>query len=492
MGESGWRAAGSTASNLLADVYFIEFEPVSGYSPPPSRTAQVFGGLNTEISAGYLLAQGPPGGVLRPFPVPPANINDLTNYPFGYDGQLQSDVGFGSGVAVQSNVVLTAAHLVFDDQTLSYVSQAYWYPQQESGVYQPQPIPARGWYMLSSYAAERTNDLTSGLVGVDQSTPQSRNQDVAALYFLPLAAAGGFGGYLPSDATPNPWLTGASLKMLAGYPVDGSVFGDASIVPGQMYQTDPQPYPLSVSTDPLANQQVYTASWFLSYPGNSGGPLYVQYNGHYYPAAVYLGTLYNGVLPSASAVRAIDSDVVNLINLAQSQGDSGTNNTGGGVITIIPNAAVSAAHPGYIQWRLEPPAALRAGAAWRLAGDANFSGATNYTRAVLTTNAVSVEFKSIPGWYSPGGQPVSVAPDQINDYSAFYTVTNPVLTANSQGLALTGTTDTTYRIESRTSLTAGNWQPVSTNTITSSGLNPVLPPASPNQPATFYRAVWLP
>ena len=48
----------------------------------------------------------------------------LTDYPFGFNGQLETDVGYGSGVAVQTNVVLTAAHMVFNDQTLSYVSQA--------------------------------------------------------------------------------------------------------------------------------------------------------------------------------------------------------------------------------------------------------------------------------------------------------------------------------------------------------------------------------
>src|SRR5476651_2292845 len=135
--------------------------------------------------------------------------------------------------------------------------------------------------------------------------------------------------------------------MLAGYPVDGSLFGDASIVPGMMYQTDPQPYALSLATDPVTNQQVYVAPWFLSYPGNSGGPVYVQFNGYYYPAGVYLGTLFNGSQPYASAVRAIDSAVVNLITKAGTLGDGGTNNAGGGVITIIPNQAINAANPGY-------------------------------------------------------------------------------------------------------------------------------------------------
>ena len=80
---------------------------------------------------------------------------------------------------------------------------------------------------------------------------------------------------------------------------------------------------------PGQQQQVYEAPWFLSYPGNSGGPLYVQLNGYYYPAAVYLGTRFSGAQPVSSLVRAIDSNVVNLITLAASQGDSGTNNTGG-------------------------------------------------------------------------------------------------------------------------------------------------------------------
>ena len=228
-------------------------------------------------------------------------------------------MGYGSGVAVQTNVVLTAAHLVFNDQTLSYVSQVYWRFRQEAGVFSPQPQAARGWYVLSGYAAQRTNDVLGGL-GPDQSSPQSRNLDVAALYFPSPVAGGGYGGYLPSDTVPNSWLTGTSQKMLVGYPVDGSLFGDASIVPGVMYQAGPQPYPLSLATDPVANQQVYLAPWFLSYPGNSGGPLYVQFNGYYYPAGVYLGTLYNGVVPYASLVRGIDSNVVNLITWAQALG----------------------------------------------------------------------------------------------------------------------------------------------------------------------------
>src|SRR5208283_2690979 len=118
--------------------------------------------------------------------------------------------------------------------------------------------------------------------------------------------------------------------------VDGSMFQVPDVLPGQMYEIGPQPYPLGLATDPVDDQQVYTASWFLGYPGDSGGPFYVQLDGYYYPAAVYLGTLFSGTVPYASAVRAIDSTVVNLITNAQALVTSGTNNSGGGVITVTP------------------------------------------------------------------------------------------------------------------------------------------------------------
>jgi hypothetical protein len=276
-----------------------------------------------------------------------------------------------------------------------------------------------------------------------------------------------------------------------GYPVDGSMFGDASIVPGMMYQTDPQPYALSPAADPVANQRVYTAPWFMSYPGNSGGPVYVQFNGYYYPAGVYLGTLFNGAQPFASAIRAIDSDVVNLIIRAGTLGDSGTNNSGGGVITIIPSQAITAANPGYMQWQLAPAAAVGAGAGWRLQGDSSYSSATNYLRAITSTNAVVVQFKPIAGWMLPTNQAVNVLPGQITTYVAYYTPSNSTLMANLAGISITGTTGTVYRLERSSSLTHGSWVPVSTNTITTNGFNFLLPKPNTNAP-TFYRAVWLP
>ncbi len=133
--------ASDYTTNLMSGTYLIEFAgPFSGRASPPTASVQVFSGQPTLISVSYPFAAAPPDGVLLPSPVPANEINDLTDYPFGFNGQIQSDVGYGSGVAVQTNVVLTAAHLVFNDETLGYVSGAYWFLQQESSFLRPKPI----------------------------------------------------------------------------------------------------------------------------------------------------------------------------------------------------------------------------------------------------------------------------------------------------------------------------------------------------------------
>jgi hypothetical protein len=196
-----------------------------------------------------------------------------------------------------------------------------------------------------------------------------------------------------------------------------------NIVSGQMYEIGPQPYPLSQAADPVADQQVYTASWMLSYPGNSGGPFYVELNGYYYPAAVYLGTLFSGVVPYASAVRAIDSNVVNLITLAASLGDSGTNNSGGGVITVVPGAGI-ASNPGVIEVTIAPPAAFTAGGAWKLSTLPATDYSTKNPSALPITSAaqVQLQFKPLSGWNLPASQSLSVGAGSVTKLTGSYTL----------------------------------------------------------------------
>lgn len=142
---AGWQFLGSTnvlpsgyTTNLLSGAYVISFRPVAGFATPPDLSFQIIAGQPAVLQINYPQAQPLPAGFSSlPAPVPLNSFSDETANPFGFNGQLETDVGYGSGVAVQTNVVLTAAHLVFNDQTLTYVSQAYWFVQQETGVSEP-------------------------------------------------------------------------------------------------------------------------------------------------------------------------------------------------------------------------------------------------------------------------------------------------------------------------------------------------------------------
>src|ERR1043166_1314348 len=76
--------------------------------------------------------------------------------------------------------------------------------------------------------------------------------------------------------------------------------------------------------------------------------------------------------------------------------------------------------------------------------------------------------------------------------NVFYKVKPPSMVADrALGIGLSGTTNTTYRIEYRPSLGSGQWLALRTNTLRP-GFNQVLPWPPTNGPAGFYRAVWLP
>jgi hypothetical protein len=284
--------------------------------------------------------------------------------------------------------------------------------------------------------------------------------------------------------------------MLVGYPVDGSLFGQV-VQPGTMYVTPVQPDSRPFT---LVTNQTYATSWFLSYPGNSGGPVYVSvpYSGgsYYFPAAMYVGTLYSQG-SYQSVVRAIDSTVVNLINLAASEGDTGTNNTGGGVITITTGGGSGLL--AWLQVPIGPAGAVAAGAAWRVydGPTTNWSTGPTYTYALTNGQVVTLEFKPIPGWNLPTNNAVQITLGQLTTILATYTPVStppapPVLTFNpASGLGITGTAGATFRLEYRASLVSGQWLPLKTNTL-GPGLNLLLPWPPTNGPAAFYRAVWLP
>ena len=198
-------------SGLLPGVYLVELQPVAGYAAPASTSATVADG-QTNASATYYLADAPVGAQASVI-----GFDALTaagQNPYAYVGQLRSDSGDGTGFVVRKRVVATAAHVVFDDSTLTAATGLQWLFQRERGTYEPVPQVPRGSYIHAGYAAQRTADTTPGV-----SSVAAQNLDVAAVWFYEEdAGRGGFGGFLASDAVDNEWLFSDSVKDARGLP----------------------------------------------------------------------------------------------------------------------------------------------------------------------------------------------------------------------------------------------------------------------------------
>ncbi|HXJ59557.1 MAG TPA: Ig-like domain-containing protein, partial [Verrucomicrobiae bacterium] len=416
--SAGWLPSGATATNLSVGLHVVRFRTVRGWFTPAPVPVEVFEGTSTPpLTNSYLIAEPLPDGVRLPVPLTRQEINDGLSIddpqlPFALCGQLRSEAGYGSGVAVREQVVLTAAHLVFDSFNLTEVEDLNWFFQKNDDGLDSRPLRPRGWHILAGYAAARTNDL---LVNVKpwESSLNSRIRDVAALFFWEPAARKGQSGYLTSDAGTNQWLLSALPKLLVGYPMDAGSTGYGELQPGRMHATRAENYLFSPESS-----QVYRSSGLLSFPGNSGGPLCVRFEHQrdflphytYYPAAIYLGTV-----GGASVVRSIDGEVVSLILSASDSAETGKNSNGG----VFPFGAPGLAglKIGYLQVTLQPPCAVNAGAWWWVEGDTNRF--TNSTVAALEYS-YTIRFAGVPGFAAPAQERVTLVDKRTNSVVARY------------------------------------------------------------------------
>jgi hypothetical protein len=166
----------------------------------------------------------------------------------------------------------------------------------------------------------------------------------------------------------------------------------------------------------------------------------------------------------------------------------------GGVITLVPTQAqADGSQSGYLQATLMPPAAVAAGAGWGIIGQPSFSSNTNFTVLVSAGQSVALAFQSVTGWDVPVSRAVAVPLGGLTNINISYSVEPPVMSAiPGSGFGLTGTTNTTYRIQYSANLANGQWLTLSTNTL-GQGFNKIAPwPPTNHAPATYYRAMWLP
>ena len=396
--DTQWRDTGVTLDGLVPGVYLVECKPVSGRTTPSPMSVPVQDGQTVVATATYYLASVTTG--TQPSVLSFDTVTAGGALPYAYVGQIRSDVGSATGFVVKPRVVATAAHVVFDDGSLSYVTGLQWLFQRDRGTYEPVPQVPRGFYVFEGYATQRTTEGTPGI-----SSPQSQNLDIAAMYFLEDAGRGGYGGYLASDLDNNEYLLSSKLKMLVGYPVDGI----AASRQGRMHAT-----PAANVTFALAFGRTFTTSDIRSAGGNSGGPLCVQAdNGNYYPAAIYLGG------SGQTVVRAIDSAIIDLFSRAEVSGNGGGNSTGGGITQVNTTLSGGAFSAASLKVTIVPAAAVTAGAKWKLGSSTTLWPSGQQTNNLSPAN-YSLGFTAATGFLTPSTASITLTGGNLSTVTRTY------------------------------------------------------------------------
>ena len=398
-----WRDGGDEISRPAGD-YVVIFEDVANQQAPSPRSVRVFAGQRSSISATYSavpnLAGSYPSGIIE---------SQLDDSPYSPNGQIQTEHGFASGIAIRDRVVLTAGHVVFDAETLSFVNRVQWFQQRHRHndiPYEPAPEEPRGWYVFDGYAGEM------GAVAQDPPGATSlatRELDVATLFFFQPDWRGGASGYLAASEAPNTWLTSnQAKKRLIGYPAEGV---GTPISLGRMYATAELTNPFS-RPNPVVAPSVYDISRdvIVGLPGMSGCGLYVETaSGDWYPAAIYLGGT------SSTIVREIDDDVVSLIDRAVLSSLDGEDHTGGGASSQQPRDTFDSFNgSGSLSVSFNIPDGR-----WRLDGDEIWRDG-QHVLAMSATAQVVIEFEPVAGFATPLPKVVAVAPGQENSISVLY------------------------------------------------------------------------
>ena len=399
IGETDWRNSGLVVEGLVPGLYLIESKPVAGRVTPPTTSVTVGDGNFSTLTLTYFASNEQTGS--GPVAVP-ADTSTNEDLPLAFIGQIRSSAGGSTGFVVKRRVVATAGHVVFDDGSLSFVTDLQWLFQRHTPDYEPTPQTPRGFYLAAGYADARQEPGVEPGVG----SPQSQNLDYAVLYFQEEAGRGGVAGFLASDAMDeNEFLTSTADKMLAGYPVDG-VQGDDI---GKIHATPTFNTPLTP-----AFGETWTTSDIYGLGGISGGPLFTRHsNGSFYPSAIYLGGAGQAV------VRAIDSDVVELFLRAETSGNGGENNTGGGITHTSVAGNLNQSQPGAIRILLDPPSVNGAGAGWQLVPESRWrpSGSRNFN---MNPGTYRLQFREAEGFESPPEQTILVSGGQLTSITFTY------------------------------------------------------------------------
>lgn len=434
----------ATLMNVPAGTHLVIFGPATNWTTPEPLLVTVVPDQTAVVTGIYNQWKCPPPGINAPLPLQLTEL-DRTNcqtptYPL--NGQISSLVGRGSGVAVGQHVVLTAAHVAFDEERLVFTEEIRWQLARMHPDREPPPSRPRGVQVMTGYVAQRSNELTNGVA------PSAGQLDVAALWFTEPAARSGFAGFLTSLATPSEWLNGRKKTELVGYPIAGGV--ECPVPTGVMHHVNADNYDYVELTN-----QVYAVDGIRGFPGMDGGAVYTQYaDGRWFPSGVYLGVTDDG----RSRVHAIDTNVFSLIRLAATYADGGTNYVQNGVINYILNPTGGSSLQSLT---VKFPQTEASNALWKLAGqpDKLLRRGGNFRR-YTAPETYWVTFTNIDCRFVPPTDiPVKMVAGQDAILTVTFTpVTPPTLTASlANGVQVMSIVDLRVQLQYSPTLPATNW-----------------------------------
>ena len=211
------------------------------------------------------------------FPLPSDKINE---FPFNMVGMVSSgDIGedyiwTGSGTAISEKVVLSAAHVFFDEKRSRWWPGPFEWNLRHSPTNQNFDMKARSYKHLDDYAEATRRFLPDdGTNSLEQF-----QRDAITLIFYEDVAHGGWAGWWKYS------LTGRSDRMIVGYPNLG--YSDSDPRNDRMHSTSLSGSLVEFTYVDHTDRLKPTASrLFISYdlstgPGNSGGPVFglLDYN----------------------------------------------------------------------------------------------------------------------------------------------------------------------------------------------------------------------
>jgi hypothetical protein len=236
---------------------------------------------------------------------------------------VDSTIHMGSGYAVNERTIVTAAHVIFDTDTLSWET-GYSFDRAfnmqlgyVSGV-----ATAGSMHMESFSTAMTAYKATSDYQDGYEDGP-TFNSDIAALYTLNNVS--NYNGNYTISHTGEPSVAAEEWKaLLLGYPSESTYISDADA--GKMFATGPGNWGMDdvygtnngdASVGSTHAALFSCTNQMTSYAGNSGGPLFVydEDDGDYTQLGIYLG---GGTVESYpfSYFRIIDDTAESVIEQA--------------------------------------------------------------------------------------------------------------------------------------------------------------------------------